>query len=188
MQTIVGQFSHKLFLWRSWPFDLRSRRFRQNVRMTFLPIVTTYVGCRPSSSFITKWAGLITQEQFDPESQHFKRTSITTYVYSLAGYDVTGYFRPTVIATNSRKCRHRRILVEFPQKGSTDDHRISQLYGNGLPQSHDGYDINSCFRSAAKCNQILHKSTHKRVHPAQSRTIRFRFDTSSPPIIQWMSA
>ena len=66
---------------------------RRNASVTFLPCVTGSQS-DPSSFVVTKWAGWISQEQFDLESPHFIPTS-------LLRDDATGYFHPK----NRGKCR-----------------------------------------------------------------------------------
>ena len=44
--------------------------------------------------------------------------------YICTEYDLTNYFRSEVIAKDRRKCRLRRLQVEFREKGLSEDHQI----------------------------------------------------------------
>ena len=53
---------------------------------------------------------------------------------------------------NRRKCRLRRLRVEFLENGLSEDHEILQLIGNNRPHKPAGYGVTGCFRLVANCN------------------------------------
>ena len=101
-------------------------------------------------SSITKWAGRISQEQFDLESPNFTWTSVPAL--STASPDTTS------LATSSRKlswencryCRLRWLWVRFIDNGLSEDHTILPTYREHSA-SQTGL-IWHCFRSFPKCN------------------------------------
>ena len=81
----------------------------------------------------------------------------TDLFYSHIGHDVISCFRAEVNA--------KQIVENTASDGlgwnfsRTVQARITTFYrliGNNLPHKPAGYEITSCFRSAAKCNNILH--------------------------------
>ena len=82
-------------------------------------------------------------------------SSVTaSLVYSQTGYDITRYFQSAFmdVRKNGRKCLLQKFRVEFMENGLSKGHNILHIY-RGQPVSQSaGYDVTSCFQSAAKCN------------------------------------
>ena len=65
-------------------------------------------------------------ERLEPRITKFYTNLHTLRVYNQTGHDVTKYFRSEATAKkNRRKCRLRRLQVEFLEQGLCEDHQIS---------------------------------------------------------------
>ena len=79
-------------------------------------------------------------------------------LYSHTGYDFTSYFQSEGIKKNLSKMLPAAASGGFFENGLDEDHVILHTYRNCRRHKCARYDVTSCFRSAAKCNKILHKS------------------------------
>ena len=84
-------------------------------------------------------------------------TQFGTYVHidvlnRPAGYNVTGHFRLAVIFLNGRKCRLRRLCVEFLENDYARITKFCMLIVDDRPYTHAGYDVTISFWTAAKFN------------------------------------
>ena len=66
----------------------------------------------------------------------------------------------TPLTTNGRNLSRKtaEMLSEFRENGLSEDRQILQTYREQLAHKPPGYNITSCFRSAAKCSEMPHKS------------------------------
>ena len=65
----------------------------------------------------------------------------------------TGQLLPASVcggSKNGRKCRLRRLRVEFLENGLSEGHEMLHIIGDRQPHKVAGYDVTSGFRSTAK--------------------------------------
>ena len=96
------------------------------------------------------------------------------------GYDITSDFRSEIIAKNCRKCRLRRLWLEFLQNGfNEDDEIVCTCWGQSASQTcrigHNWLLLVGCkmqLNTAQRCVRW--------VWPANSRITRPLFNVDSP--------
>ena len=79
---------------------------------------------------------------------HIPRSTTTPDMTSLTTSSRVGSYSEK----NLRKCRLRRLRVEFLENGLSKDHQISHGCRGHWSQKPAGYDVTRYFQSAAKCS------------------------------------
>ena len=136
--------------------------FMQNVEWHFCLMLFMASVVRRSS--ITKWAAVLAHARFDLEYPNCTR--ISTPSWSTATSDTT-----SLVTSGQKLWRKTAENAVCDGFGSASWVRFKpgsrNFTVNNQLHKPAGYDVASCFRSAAKCNWILHRSAQKRVQMAE---------------------
>ena len=74
-------------------------------------------------------------------------------LYIFPGYDVTNYFRSEATAKKTvENAASDGLRWNFSRRVDERITKFHKVVGDSRPHKFAGYDIASCFRSAAKCN------------------------------------
>ena len=133
-------------LLRSFQFwVIRLLHFRHHAR-TSINCRRSFVGVhhKVGGSHISRMLWSLIDIHTDPLSSH-------------TGYDFTSYFGLRLSRKTCRKCHLRWLRVKFLQNFWSEDHNILHSYLGQSASQICRISVTCCFRSAAKCNSLLHK-------------------------------
>ena len=106
----------------------------------------------------TKWAGQISQERFHLGLLNFTHTSRPTFSTNVLTITSPATSGQKLSRRHYRKCLLWRREGEFIGNGLTRMTKFYILILDNMAHKFAGCGIIRCFRSAVKCNWILHKS------------------------------